>query len=168
MRDPDTLEEISKERFEGTVLKAISRIRKVKKEPAEEEEEAPKNGQAPLTQVRGEAASGRHRKEENCHDFNIARVPQIKIKVEKMEEDEKDGKAVEEEEKDESVQIKTEKEEEDKCFPGAIPGGVAKMELGMGRLVMTVDGRQKQLPFCPNDLLSTATMFDGDRVSCCP
>lgn len=50
MRDPDTLEEISKERFEGTVLKAISRIMKIKEELAEEQE-APKNGQTPLTQV---------------------------------------------------------------------------------------------------------------------
>lgn len=164
MRHPDTLEEISKERFEGTVLKAISRIRKVKKELAEEGEEAPKNGQAPLTQVRGEGASGLPRGEESFHDFNVVCVPQVKIKVEKMEEDEREGKAVEKEEREESVQVKTEKEEEDKC----LPGGGAKAELAMGRLVMTVDGQQKQLPFCPNDLLSTATMFDGDRVSCCP
>lgn len=53
MRDPDTLEEISKERFEGTVLKAISRITKIKKE-LPEEQEAAKNGQTPLTPVREE------------------------------------------------------------------------------------------------------------------
>lgn len=75
---------------------------------------------------------------------------------------------MEEEEKKEKVQIKIEKEEEDKHLPDAITGGGAKAELGMGRLVMTVDGQQKQLPFCHNDLLSTATMFDGDRVSYCP
>lgn len=34
----------------------------------------------------------------------------------------------------------------------------------MGRLVMTIDGQQKLLPFGPNDLLSTATMLDGDKV----
>lgn len=51
MRDPETLEEVSKERFEGTVLKAISRITKIRKELAEEQQ-APKNGQTPLTQVR--------------------------------------------------------------------------------------------------------------------
>uniref|UniRef100_H3D776 CSD domain-containing protein n=1 Tax=Tetraodon nigroviridis TaxID=99883 RepID=H3D776_TETNG len=43
-------------------------------------------------------------------------------------------------------------------------GGGAKAEPGAGRLVMTVDGQQKQLPFGQSDLLSTATMFDGDRV----
>ncbi|XP_051936565.1 serine/arginine repetitive matrix protein 1 isoform X1 [Hippocampus zosterae] len=33
-----------------------------------------------------------------------------------------------------------------------------------GLLVMTVDGRQKQLPFGPADLLSAATMLTGDKV----
>lgn len=68
----------------------------------------------------------------------------------------------------ERVQIKIEKEEEDRHLPDSISGGGAKAELGMGRLVMTVDGQQKQLSFLHNDLLSTATMFDGDRVSFCP
>lgn len=53
MRDPDTLDEISKERFEGTVLKAISRNMKIKQEPTEEQG-APKNGQMPVTQVEEE------------------------------------------------------------------------------------------------------------------
>lgn len=61
MRDPDTLEEISKERFEGTVLKAISRITKIKKELAEEQE-TPKNGQTPLTQVGEEILFGLEKK----------------------------------------------------------------------------------------------------------
>lgn len=52
VRDPDTLEEISKERFEGTVLKAISRVAKVKTELAEEQE--PKDGSGPLAQVQRE------------------------------------------------------------------------------------------------------------------
>lgn len=29
---------------------------------------------------------------------------------------------------------------------------------------MTIDGQQKQLPFGPTDLLTTATMLDGDKV----
>lgn len=41
----------------------------------------------------------------------------------------------------------------------------AEVDREMGRLVMTVAGEQKQLTFCPNDLLSTATMMDGDKVS---
>lgn len=41
----------------------------------------------------------------------------------------------------------------------------AEVDQAMGRLVMTVAGVQKQLIFGPNDLLSTATMLDGDKVS---
>lgn len=41
----------------------------------------------------------------------------------------------------------------------------AEVDQDMGRLVMTVAGVQKQLNFGPNDLLSTATMLDGDKVS---
>lgn len=41
----------------------------------------------------------------------------------------------------------------------------AEVDSMMGRLVMTVAGVQKQLTFGPNDLLSTATMLDGDKVS---
>uniref|UniRef100_A0A3Q2GFG1 Uncharacterized protein n=1 Tax=Cyprinodon variegatus TaxID=28743 RepID=A0A3Q2GFG1_CYPVA len=33
-----------------------------------------------------------------------------------------------------------------------------------GRLVMTINGQQKQLPFGPNDLLTMATMLVGDKV----
>lgn len=47
---------------------------------------------------------------------------------------------------------------------GAAAGGGAKPDPEMGRLVMTIDGQQKQLPFGPNDLLTTATMLDGDKV----
>lgn len=39
-----------------------------------------------------------------------------------------------------------------------------KTDPEIGRLVMTVNGEQKQLSFCRNDLLSTATMLDGDKV----
>lgn len=80
--------------------------------------------------------------------------------MEKTKEDEKEEGAEEEEQ----MEIKVEKEEDDKQLPDANAGGEAKPEPSMGRLVMTVDGQQKQLSFCPNDLLSTATMFDGDRV----
>lgn len=41
MRDPDTLDDLSKERFEGTVLKAISKNIKIKEEPREEPVGAP-------------------------------------------------------------------------------------------------------------------------------
>lgn len=51
VRDPDSLDDISKERFEGTVLRAISRnLSKIKKEPREEGEGA-EGGQTLLRQV---------------------------------------------------------------------------------------------------------------------
>lgn len=155
MRDPDTLDEISKERFEGTVLKAISRNMKIKQEPTEEQG-PPKNGQMPVTQVE----EGSPFSPENFHYFNIVCPSQVKIKVEKTKEDEKEEGA----EEGEQMEIKVEKEEDDKPLPDASAGREAKPEPSTGRLVMTVDGQQKQLSFCPNDLLSTATMFDGDRV----
>lgn len=152
MRNPDTLDEISKERFEGTVLKAISRNMKIKQEPTE----APNNGQMPVTQVEEDIPFC----PEHFHYFNKVCLSQVKIKVEKTKEDEKEEGA----EEAERMKIKVEKEEDDKPLPDANGGREAKAEPSMGRLVMTVDGQQKQLSFCPNDLLSTATMFDGDRV----
>ncbi|XP_076598707.1 uncharacterized protein LOC143327925 isoform X2 [Chaetodon auriga] len=147
MRDPDTLDDISKERFEGTVLKAISKhTRKIKKEPEEERGGGAEGGQAFLGQV--------------------------KIKVEKMDEDETEG-AEGKPEGDGGKEGKTEMKKEDEevkkshCADaggGAAAGGGAKPDPEMGRLVMTVDGQQKQLPFGPSDLLTTGTMFDGDKV----
>lgn len=51
MRDPDSLDDISKERFEGTILRAISKNikKKIKKEPREEGRGA--DGQTLLGQV---------------------------------------------------------------------------------------------------------------------
>lgn len=65
------------------------------------------------------------------------------------------------------MEIKTEEEEEEMKTQAtaAGPEGETKPERDVGRLVMTVSGVQKQLPFSPNDLLSTATMLDGDKVS---
>lgn len=65
------------------------------------------------------------------------------------------------------MEIKTEEEEEEMKNQSTAAGleGEAKPERDLGRLVMTVSGVQKQLPFGPNDLLSTATMLDGDKVS---
>lgn len=85
------------------------------------------------------------------------------MKVEKTEDHERGGR-----ERKEKAAIKTEKEEEGAGLSDTGTGGGATAAPGAGRLVMTVDGQQKQLPFCQSDLLSTATMFDGDRVSPAP
>ncbi|XP_068457966.1 uncharacterized protein si:dkeyp-121d4.3 isoform X2 [Clinocottus analis] len=128
VRNPDTLDDVSKERFQGTVLKAISRYprKEIKKEPAE-----------------------------NPGEPGGAGLPQVKIKVEKMDEDEK-----------EEAEGKLEGEEEVKEVEEKLPAAPAavKPDPEMGRLVMTIDGQQKLLPFGPQDLLSSATMLDGDKV----
>lgn len=82
-----------------------------------------------------------------------------------MDEDEED--VVKSAGKEQKMEIKKEGEEEvmKSQSTEAEDEGGAKPEPEMGRLVMTIDGQQKQLPFGPNDLLSTATMLDGDKVS---
>lgn len=81
-----------------------------------------------------------------------------------MDEEEKEdvGKSAGEEQK---MEVKKEVEDEAMKSQSTEDEGGAKPEPEMGRLVMTIDGQQKQLPFGPNDLLSTATMLDGDKVS---
>lgn len=90
---------------------------------------------------------------------------QIKVKVEKMEQDEKkelEGKAEEEEEQVKVKKEKVEQQEEEEVKKNQSAG--VKTDPDVGRLVMTVDGKQKQLPFGPHDLLTSATMLDGDKV----
>nr|XP_040035294.1 uncharacterized protein si:dkeyp-121d4.3 isoform X1 [Gasterosteus aculeatus aculeatus] len=107
VRNPDTQDDVSKERFQGTILKAISKYprKEIKKEPQEKEE-------------------------------------QVNIKTEKTDEVKKED----------GEEGKMEEKNKEAVMPE------------MGRLVMTIDGQQKLLPFGPNDLLSTATMLDGDKV----
>jgi len=63
-------------------------------------------------------------------------------------------------------EVKKEEEEGEEFVKDqqAEAGGGAKAAPEMGRLVMTIDGEQKQLPFGRRDLLTTATMLDGDKV----
>lgn len=76
---------------------------------------------------------------------------QVKIKVEKMDEDiEK-----KEQEAGEELMKEIKKEKPEPVQPGQ----------EMGRVVMTVNGEQKQLSFGPKDLMTTATMMVGDKVS---
>lgn len=74
-----------------------------------------------------------------------------------------------EEGKSEEHKVEIKKEDEDEVTKigarddTAACGG-AKLDPAMGRLVMTIEGSQKQLPFSSSDLLSTATMLHGDKV----
>ncbi|KAM9808410.1 uncharacterized protein si:dkeyp-121d4.3 isoform X1 [Syngnathus typhle] len=97
---PDSQLEISKERFDGTVLKAARRQRMEK-------------------EIRDEQGT-------------IA---------------------------EEDVKIKQEQTD-----PKQEVDGQGKTQEEVGRLVMTMEGRQKQLPFGPGDLLTGATMLTGDKV----
>ncbi|KAE8280919.1 hypothetical protein D5F01_LYC21488 [Larimichthys crocea] len=150
IRVPDTMDDISKERFEGTVLKAISKnIKKIKMEPKEQ-----------LGGGGGGAEAGQ------------TLLGQLKIKVEKTDEENEGVKGKPEADGGEEVKLEVKKEEEEVMMKnqsadtggGAAAGGRASTAPEMGRLVMTIDGQQKQLSFCTNDLLTTATMLDGDKV----
>lgn len=88
-----------------------------------------------------------------------------------MDEDEKEeagGKPDREGGEEGKMQMKKEDEAEVKKDQMAEARAGAKPDPEMGRLVMTVDGQQKQLPFGPRDLLTTATMLDGDKVRVSP
>uniref|UniRef100_A0A3Q2XBV5 Uncharacterized LOC109509975 n=1 Tax=Hippocampus comes TaxID=109280 RepID=A0A3Q2XBV5_HIPCM len=121
---PDSQLEISKERFDGTILKAAGR-RRGKKEPPDE-------------QVKIEAE-------------------ELKIKQEEQATTTEEDVKVKEEEADAKQEANGEGKTDE------IQGGAGSPEEA-GLLVMTVDGRQKRLPFGPDDLLSAATMLTGDKV----
>lgn len=90
---------------------------------------------------------------------NCCSLLQLKVKEEKLEEDDKTNAG-------ECAAAVKEEDEEVKCSSLSDPGGGgAAGEEELGRLVMTVDGQQKQLPFGPIDLLSRATMLIGDKVN---
>ncbi|KAM9847970.1 uncharacterized protein ACBR49_009236 [Aulostomus maculatus] len=125
-QDPSTLDDISKERFEGTVLRAIS------KKPSKEIKKELEN------ETKGGSTEG-----------GPTLFRQMKIKVESQDEEEEG--------------------EERKLDEGTETGeggarNQAKPTADMGRLVMTINGQQKQLPFGHADLLTGATMLDGDKV----
>ena len=84
--------------------------------------------------------------------------------MDKEEKEEAEGKPNGEGREEGKIEFKKEEEEAKKDWPAEARVG-ARPELETGRLVMTVDGQQKQLPFGPRDLLTTATMLDGDKVS---
>lgn len=149
LRDPDSRDDISKERFEGTVLRAIGRtMRKTKKEAPEDTGGAEA---APLLLLKVQKNSNESRPWFSpWWSTKWFLSLQAKIKEENLDN--------EHEEEDQKVAIKQEEEEKE-------VSKAAGVEREMGRLVMTVAGEQKLLTFGPNDLLSTATMLDGDKVS---
>ncbi|XP_043992669.1 uncharacterized protein si:dkeyp-121d4.3 isoform X1 [Gambusia affinis] len=136
-RVADSMLEVSRERFQGTVLKAI--CRSPPKEPREEQEEAKQEGD-----VKEEEMVAKETQEEK------GGTEQVK------QEETEDG------EQQEATGLTGRKEmqgEEEEQIGAPSPPAPE-----VGRLVMTVDGRQKQLSFGPNDLLSLATMLVGDKV----
>ncbi|MED6294456.1 hypothetical protein CHARACLAT_021241, partial [Characodon lateralis] len=128
-RVPNSMYDISKERFEGTVLKAISRTSP--KEGKQEQEE------------KGDTGNWK-----------------VKIKQEKMDEDEQ----AEEEITNEMMEVKKEEDVEEEKSKPTEAAKDGQLDPEMGRLVMTVSGEQKQLSFGADDMLTTATMLVGDKV----
>lgn len=160
-RVADSMLEVSRERFQGTVLKAI--CRSPPKEPREEQEEAKQEGD-----VKEEEMVAKETQEEKG-GTEVWKVEQLRrfwlefwrqnvlfpCQQVKQEETE-DG------EQQEATGLTGRKEmqgEEEEQIVAPSPPAPE-----VGRLVMTVDGRQKQLSFGPNDLLSLATMLVGDKV----
>lgn len=89
------------------------------------------------------------------------------MKVEKMDEAEKEGEEGKHASEEQKVEIKKEDEDEvtkNGARDDTAACSVAKLDPAMGRLVMTIEGHQKQLSFSSSDLLSTATMLHGDKV----
>lgn len=172
LRDPNSLDDFSKERFEGTVLRAISKH--PRKEIKKELEEAQRGGTARDGQVLFRQVKKNKINKANktswklsssvCNKHLISIYLQVKIKVEKTEEDEKqvaEAKYNKDGEQEENLDMKKEKQHEEEVKKNECP---AAASAEMGRLVMTIDGQQKQLSFGPKDLLTTATMLDGDKV----
>lgn len=82
--------------------------------------------------------------------------------MEKTDEDEKqEAEAKSDKEGGEVGNLNVKKDEEGVKKKNEFVGAAGAE---MGRLVMTIDGQQKQLSFSPKDLLTTATMLDGDKV----
>lgn len=185
------MDDISKERFEGTVLKAISKnIKKIKMEPKEQlggGGGGAEAGQTLLGQVQKILENSWNHGKVLESDILFSRREdvkitfvftnqffffQLKIKVEKTDEENEGVKGKPEADGGEEVKLEVKKEEEEVMMKnqsadtggGAAAGGRASTAPEMGRLVMTIDGQQKQLSFCTNDLLTTATMLDGDKV----
>ncbi|CAL9683581.1 unnamed protein product [Knipowitschia caucasica] len=142
MRGVDPDESISKDRFNGTVLKVIRDAPKeVKTEPEE-----------PGTEPKPEPEPAQN---------GEPKTPEVKVKVEK-EDPEESKEAPKEEPKEELIdkpkdetkaeEVKQDKEKKDVIGPET------------GLLVMTVDGQMKNLTFTRSDLLTRATMLVGDKV----
>ncbi|XP_027862086.1 uncharacterized protein LOC114137589 isoform X1 [Xiphophorus couchianus] len=138
-RIADSMLEVSRERFQGTVLKAI--CRSPPKEPREEQEETQ---EADV-------------KEEEMVVKETKPVQEEKRGIEQVKQEEtEDG---EQQEATGPIGRKEITQEEEQQIGAPSPPAPE-----VGRLVMTVDGRQKQLTFGPNDLLTLATMLVGDKV----
>lgn len=89
---------------------------------------------------------------------------QVKVKEEKMDEEE-EQEAAKKQEEETKMEIKKEEDVEEEKSDPPEAAGKRQREPEKGRLVMTVNGEQKQLSFSPTDLLTMATMLVGDKVS---
>ncbi|XP_034055787.1 serine/arginine repetitive matrix protein 2 [Gymnodraco acuticeps] len=136
-RKMDTMLDISRERFQGTVLKALS------KDPRKDIKSA-------LVKV----------KEEKLDEEELKKEEEEPKKEEEPKEEEEEPKKEEEPEKEDEEGKQDLKKEEEVMKSEAVQQGGALI----GRLVTTIKDEQKHLPFGPEDMISTATMLDGDKV----
>ena len=64
-----------------------------------------------------------------------------------------------------SAKVEVKEEQEERPVDGQPAGGKEKERPDRGRLVMTIAGEQKMLHFDPIDVMTSATMMVGDKVS---
>ncbi|XP_038154268.1 uncharacterized protein LOC119791943 isoform X3 [Cyprinodon tularosa] len=166
---PDSKYDISKERFEGTVLKAVSRVPpgalrqevekkgsamdlkvKIKQEKIDEDEQVEEQQAEVLKAEQVEVKKEEVLKAEQVEELQaeVLKAEQVEVKKEEVLKAEQVEVKKEEVLKAERVEVKKEEDSGRET----------------GRLVMTINGQQKQLPFGPNDLLTMATMLVGDKV----
>ncbi|KAK0138404.1 Cold shock domain-containing protein E1 [Merluccius polli] len=147
MTDPKTFDDISKDRFQGTVLKTISKtpqIYQISKDDSKREPEEKNHIKEEEKDCKEEA------------DVDGDEKEVVKVKQEVGEDKQEVGA--------DSAKVQVKQEQEDRPVSGQPAGGKEKDRPDRGRLVMTVAGEQKILHFDPHDVITSATMMVGDKV----
>ncbi|CAL8390687.1 unnamed protein product [Arctogadus glacialis] len=155
MTDPKTFDDLSKERFQGTVLKTISK--------------SPQIYQITKDGVKGDPDEKNVNKEEKKKDAveeaAAAGVDGDKKDVVGVKQE---AVKVEQEVRVVSAKVEVKEEQEERPVDGQPAGGKEKEKEkerpDRGRLVMTIAGEQKMLHFDPIDVMTSATMMVGDKV----
>ncbi|KAJ3610490.1 hypothetical protein NHX12_022582, partial [Muraenolepis orangiensis] len=139
MSDPKSFDDLSKERFQGTVLKIVSRMPQIYQIRKDD------------VQVKPEEKQNNIKKEKMDEDQDK------KVVVKEVVEGKLQVGA-------DSATVEVKQEQEDRPADCQSADGKEKDGPDRGRLVMTIAGEQKILHFDPSDVITGATMMVGDKV----